>query len=55
MEGLEPKIEGLVDRGEAMFIAETSAPIGMAEVRSEVTTVQEFSTFFITFKVPVPV
>ena len=40
-----------------MFLAEQAAFIDLGEssIRADVTTVQEFSTFYLSFKVPVPV
>jgi len=49
--------KGEIDRGEAFFEAQESAPMdpSSASVTAENSTVQEFSTFVVTFKVPVPV
>ena len=40
-----------------MFLAEQAAFIDLAEssIKADVTTVQEFSIFYLSFKVPVPV
>lgn len=48
-------MNGLIDRANAMFQPEQAAKITDAMVWADTTTVQEFSKFHISFKIPVPV
>lgn len=54
VEGRSAVLNGLIDSGYALFTAEQSTAIDFVNVRAELTTVQELSKFYFSFKVPVP-
>ena len=53
--GRKPDLSGEIDTGDALFKPEQAAKFTDSRVWADVTTVQEYSIFYISFRIPIPV